>query len=126
MDTKHTHVTIAAILGLIAVALGAFGAHGLKELLAERDTSATWETAVRYQMWHALAILLCSHNGNRFNATKAATCFSSGTVLFSGSLYILALGGPKWLGPVTPLGGLLLIIGWGLLAASSLKLPKAP
>jgi uncharacterized membrane protein YgdD (TMEM256/DUF423 family) len=110
------------LLALSAVLLGAFGAHALKDILQERGSSATWETAVRYQMWHALALILISLL-NQKPPIRPITgyCLIAGTLLFSGSLYGLALGGPIWLGPITPLGGLCLIIGWGLLALSSMR-----
>ncbi len=99
-----------AAFALAGVILGAFGAHALKETLEARDSLAVWETAVDYQMWHALAILLAALMGER---PRSALCFALGILLFSGSLYWLALGGPAWLGPVTPLGGLSLMAGWG-------------
>ena len=110
------------LLALSAVLLGAFGAHALKDILQERGSSATWETAVRYQMWHALALILISLLNQKPHIRPiTGYCLIAGTLLFSGSLYGLALGGPIWLGPITPLGGLCLIIGWGLLALSSMR-----
>jgi len=104
---------LAALLALVAVALGAFGAHALAERLNASGGAGTWETAARYQMWHALALLaLAAMPGGRRSRDVAAACFAAGIVLFSGSLYGLALGGPGWLGPVTPLGGMLLMAGW--------------
>jgi uncharacterized membrane protein YgdD (TMEM256/DUF423 family) len=108
-----------AVLGGLAVALGAFGAHGLEALLAERDTADTFEIAVRYQFFHALALLACAWRatlGER-SASRAAWAFVLGTAIFSGTLYVLAITGPRWLGAVTPIGGVLLIGGWILLAA---------
>ena len=108
---------LGSTLAFSAVLLGAFGAHALKETLSANDSIQTWETAVRYQMWHAIALILLSMNSLSNPIPKMiGPCFAIGTLLFSGSLYGLALDGPKWLGPVTPLGGLILMIGWLLLA----------
>ena len=108
-----------ALFALLAVILGAFGAHALKATLIANDSASTWETAVRYQMWHALALLLLSvMNEQRALPRSIGAFLIGGVLLFSGSLYPLALGGPSWLGPITPLGGLCLIIGWILLARS--------
>jgi len=107
---------IAAVNGALAVAAGAFGAHALKSQLPP-ELLATWETAARYQMVHALAMGLAAQAGSRW----PPKLFLGGIVLFSGSLYALALNGPHWLGPVTPLGGALLIAGWVCLALSALR-----
>ena len=97
--------------------MGAFGAHALKPTLEAAGTLYVWQTAVDYQMWHALALLFSALIPKSGAAGRAATLlFSSGILLFSGSLYWLALGGPSWLGPVTPLGGLSLMAGWVALA----------
>ena len=113
---------LGSILAFSAVLLGAFGAHALKETLSANDSIQTWETAVRYQMWHAIALILLSMNSLSNPIPKMiGPCFAIGTILFSGSLYGLALDGPKWLGPITPLGGLSLMIGWLLLAYSCFK-----
>ena len=107
------------LFALSAVILGAFGAHALKDILLERGSSATWETAVHYQMWHALALILTSLIHEKTPVRPlTGYCFMIGTLLFSVSLYALALGGPRWLGPITPLGVLCLIAGWALLAYS--------
>ncbi len=111
--------SLGALLALSAVALGAFGAHALAEKLAAENSRPVWETAVRYQMWHALALLLlslCKLPDNRLRLISGL--WLVGSVLFSASLYVLALGGPGWIGPITPLGGLCLIIGWSILAVS--------
>jgi uncharacterized membrane protein YgdD (TMEM256/DUF423 family) len=113
---------LGSILAFSAVLLGAFGAHALKETLSAHDSIQTWETAVRYQMWHAIALILLSMISLTQPTPKMiGPCFAIGTLLFSGSLYGLALDGPKWLGPITPLGGLSLMIGWLLLAYSCFK-----
>src|SRR5258705_10016084 len=92
---------VGAVLGFIAVGAGAFGAHGLKGVLTP-ERLETFEVAVRYQMYHALAILLAGLLG----VPQAAWCFFAGVLIFSGSLYLLVATGERWLGAVTPIGGL--------------------
>jgi uncharacterized membrane protein YgdD (TMEM256/DUF423 family) len=107
--------------GLIAVALGAFAAHGLKARLTP-ELLATFEIGARYQMYHALALLGVAWACTRWpgNATLAAGwLFVAGTIVFSGSLYALALTGEKWLGAITPFGGLAFLAGWLCLAAAA-------
>lgn len=122
----------AGLLGALGVGLGAFGAHGLRVVLAERGTSNAWETAVRYQLWHAIGLLGLAiwlrQGADAAAATLgwAARCWTGGVVIFSGSLYALALGGPRWLGPITPLGGVALMIGWLLLAGIALRRQETP
>jgi len=108
-------IRIAALTGFTAVALGAFGAHALKEVLERNGTLALWHTAVLYHLAHAVVLLVLSARpGARCSA--AFWCFVTGVVLFSGSLYLLSLTHLKWLGAVTPLGGVSLLAGWLLLA----------
>ena len=122
MPINYQYRLLGSMLALCAVLFGAFGAHALRETLSAHDSIQTWETAVRYQMWHALALILLSINGLSNPIPKmTGPCFVVGSLLFSGSLYGLALDGPKWLGPITPLGGLCLMIGWVLLVYSSYK-----
>ena len=107
---------IGSILAGIAVVLGAFGAHGLKNLVAP-ELIDTWEKAVRYQMYHALALLILAwaitHWPQGTNLwVLGGWLFLTGVVLFSGSLYLLVLSGTKWLGAITPLGGVAFGIGW--------------
>lgn len=114
---------VAALYGFMAVACGAFGAHGLKARLSP-EMLAVWKTASAYQLAHALALLLlvalaAQKPSSALN--NAAWLFIAGTALFSGSLYALALGGPRWLGPLTPLGGLLLLAGWACLCWAGLQ-----
>lgn len=99
------------MLAGLCVVSGAFGAHALEARLAASGHAETWQTAVRYQMWHGLALLLLSLRGSGALRLPAGL-FIVGTVLFSGSLYWISLGGPGWLGPITPIGGLALIAGW--------------
>jgi uncharacterized membrane protein YgdD (TMEM256/DUF423 family) len=108
---------LAAVLGFTGVALGALGAHALEDPLEAAGGTAVWKTAADYHLAHALALLglsaLAQSLGTRprlFLAT--ALCWAVGTLFFAGSLYWLALDGPSWLGPVTPFGGLLLLVGW--------------
>lgn len=110
---------VAAVLGALAVALGAFGAHALRTLL-DADALAVWRTAVDYQFWHALALCVAALRMPRGGtaALVAALAFAAGCLLFSGSLYALALGAPRLLGVVTPFGGIAFIIGWIALALS--------
>ncbi len=112
-----------ALLGGSGVALGAFGAHALKERLAAGDMLPVWETAVRYQVWHALALLaLAALAERRAPPAFVGWGFVLGSALFSGSLYLLALGiGKPWIGPVTPLGGSLLIGAWCTLGVWALR-----
>ena len=125
MHIAHKYRLLGSILALSAVLFGAFGAHALKQTLSANDSIQTWETAVRTQMWHALGLILLSLICERQALPKmTGTCFIVGVLLFSGSLYGLALDGPRWLGPITPLGGLCLIAGWALLAYSCLKNPS--
>ena len=115
---ERAFFAIGSVSALVAVALGAFAAHGLKARLAP-DMLAVFETGVRYQMYHALALLAAAWAATRWPgpfATASGWLFLAGTLLFSGSLYALALGGPRWLGPVTPLGGMAFLAGWACLA----------
>lgn len=117
---------IAALSGLIAVALGAFGAHGLKGYLAPYLMDV-YQTGVQYQFYHTLALLAVAVLALREPGralSVAGWCFSLGIVLFSGSLYLLALSGTHWLGAVTPIGGLAFLVGWAALAYSAIQLSR--
>ena len=112
-----------SVLALIAVAAGAFAAHGLKARIGA-DALATFELAARYQMYHALALALCAFAWSRWPGPAvalAALLFFVGIVLFCGSLYVLSLTGARWLGAVTPLGGTAWLIGWAALAWAAVK-----
>ncbi|MGV3655193.1 MAG: DUF423 domain-containing protein [Noviherbaspirillum sp.] len=114
---------IGAISALIGVAAGAFGAHGLKDRLGP-DMLAVFEVGVRYQMYHALALVATAWAHTRWAGTPtiaAGVLFIVGTLVFSGSLYLLSLSGMRWLGAVTPLGGLAFLAGWACLAWAALR-----
>lgn len=116
---------IGSLSGLIAVAAGAFGAHALRAHL-EPTALETWRTGAQYQMVHALALLATALGWSRLptgSLQAAGWCFAVGTVLFSGSLYGLSALNLRFLGPVTPAGGLLFMLGWGLLARAALRNP---
>lgn len=112
-----------AILGLLGVAIGAFGAHGLRTRLEAAGRMDTFETAVKYQFYHALALVLVGILMQQFAQSLTALkwlgysgySFLLGTLIFSGSLYVLCLSGVTWLGAITPLGGVFMIVGWALL-----------
>jgi len=112
-----------AVAAGIGVALGAFGAHGLKSRVGP-DLLAVFETGVRYHMYHALALLAVGWAAARWSTPwihTAGWLFLAGIVIFSGSLYLLALSGMRWLGAVTPLGGLCFLLGWLLLAVAAFR-----
>jgi len=116
-----TWLTVSGISGFLAVALGAFGAHGLSARLSSALDGAKrlswWETAAHYHLVHALALCMVALLAARIPQVRyAGAAFTLGTLLFSGSLYAMALGGPRWLGAVTPLGGLAFLAGWAVLA----------
>ena len=116
-------VALGAISALVAVAAGAFGAHGLRARLSP-EMLAVFETGARYQMSHALALLAAAWAATRWPGPAAAWAgwlFVAGTVVFSGSLYALALSGQRWLGAVTPIGGLAFLAGWAALAWAAIR-----
>jgi uncharacterized membrane protein YgdD (TMEM256/DUF423 family) len=121
---RRTWMTLGAISGFLAVAIGAFAAHGIADAQAKE-----WlKTGASYQFMHTMATLACATfmNVGARGARHAPAFFLGGIVLFSGSLYAMALGGPRWLGAVTPLGGLLFLIGWAVVAWSARKVDQAP
>jgi uncharacterized membrane protein YgdD (TMEM256/DUF423 family) len=114
---SHKALAVGALWMGVAVALGAFGAHALKDELQRTDHLETWHTAVRYQAWHALALvalgLMTSRPGTAGSGRWVGWMLLLGSLCFSGSLYGLSLEpSATWLGPVTPLGGMLLILAW--------------
>lgn len=116
--TATSAIRIAAIAGFLAVALGAFGAHGLEKILHENQTTEIWKTAVFYHFVHAVMLFVLA---SRPAARRAWVCFLAGIVIFSGSLYVLAVTNIKWLGAITPLGGLSFLAGWAWLAIIARK-----
>jgi uncharacterized membrane protein YgdD (TMEM256/DUF423 family) len=124
-------LTVSGISGFLAVALGAFGAHGLQARLADVADGAKrlgwWQTAAHYHLMHALALGLVAFVVARAPVARfAGIAFVVGSLLFAGSLYVMALGGPRWLGAVTPLGGLSLLAGWAILAWCGVSLSRLP
>jgi uncharacterized membrane protein YgdD (TMEM256/DUF423 family) len=135
MFSARFYLFVSAISGLLSVVLGAFGAHGLKKVVSP-DMLAAYQTGVQYQFIHtlvllAIAILLLTSATNSAVVKKlklSANLMIIGTLLFSGSLYTMTFmsvagGFPTWIGPITPIGGLTLIMAWILLAAAAYRLP---
>jgi uncharacterized membrane protein YgdD (TMEM256/DUF423 family) len=120
--TNAMAIRLAALLGLLAVALGAFGAHGLKDLLAQNHTAAIWEKAVFYHFIHTLMLFVLAQR--RPIPSGPWLSFLAGILIFSGSLYLLAVTNVKWLGAITPLGGLSFLVGWGWLFLRARKLAE--
>jgi uncharacterized membrane protein YgdD (TMEM256/DUF423 family) len=121
---------IIGLSGIIAVILGAFGAHAWRETLTSRGSLHAWETAVYYQFIHTVALLAMALATPGLRPTHrqpfiwTTRFWMTGIVLFSGSIYALSMGGPKMLGPVTPLGGLAFILGWTALIFEARRLHK--
>ena len=124
MNTLSHFIALGAINGLLAVAFGAFAAHVLRDLLSA-GMLATFQTGVDYQAMHALALLavgILGRHSDRLTLLRwSGWAFASGILLFSGSLYILALTDIHWLGAITPLGGLAFLLGWALLAWQAVR-----
>lgn len=122
-------IVSGAVHGFIAVSLGAFGAHALKDILDEYSTGI-WHTAVQYQMFHATALLIIGllMSAKLFGEVKqlkiAMMCMNFGIIFFSGSLYVLAISGIGVLGAITPIGGVLFLIGWIMIIVSAVKYAK--
>ncbi len=112
--SNSTAFRLAAVLGFLAVALGAFGAHGLKEVLARNQTAGIWEKAVFYQFIHTVMLFVLATR----SPLPAGPWFSFlvGILVFSGSLYLLAVTNLRWLGAITPVGGVSFLVGWLWLA----------
>lgn len=122
-------LTTSGILGFLAVTFGAFGAHGLQKLVAGVEGASQrlewWRTGASYHLAHALALAVAAWLAGRGAggaASTAGVCFTGGVLLFSGSLYAMALGAPRWLGAVTPLGGLLFLAGWSAVVVGALRM----
>ncbi len=111
-------VRLGALLGLLGVAAGTFGAHGLEQVAEGPKALAWWDTAVQYHLVHALALLatgaLAGQRPCR-SITVASVAFAFGVAVFSGTLYAMALGAPRWFGAITPIGGVGFLVGWGAL-----------
>lgn len=122
---RSPFLTMAAVAGFIGVAMGAFGAHGLKHVLSEHHLDV-YKTAVSYQMWHALLLALIGVLPNRKQLRWAGWLTIVGIVLFSGSLYLLAIFDLGWLGIITPFGGAAFLLAWGLLALTSFQYQQEP
>ena len=119
----RSFLALGSLSAGIAVAAGAFGAHALRARLSPADL-ATFETAARYQMYHALALLAVAWAVQQWPGALPRTAgwmFVAGTVVFSGSLYMLVLSGQRWLGAVTPIGGVAFLAGWACLLAAALR-----
>ena len=125
MSSPSKIVGIAGILMALSVALGAFGAHALEDILSA-ERLQTWETAVQYQAWNALGIILIVLTGKSFMVdVKVSTLLLlAGIVIFSGSLYTLCLTDIGWFGAITPIGGILFIVGWSLFSWKLITLKK--
>jgi len=119
-------IAIGALWALVGVALGAFGAHALRDTLEASKQLENWHTGVRYQVWHALALILVGLYRERHAGSGAiASLMLAGSVLFSGSIYLLALGlGAGLVWPLTPLGGVLLMLAWLLFALDAWRAGK--
>lgn len=123
MPAARLLLALGGAAGLLAVAFGAFGAHALRARLGA-DALAIYRTAVEYHFYHALALLgvgLWALLRPAPALSVAGACFAAGILLFSGSLYALALSGERWLGAVTPLGGLLFLAGWASVVVAALR-----
>jgi uncharacterized membrane protein YgdD (TMEM256/DUF423 family) len=122
--SPKTALLAGSALGFLSVGIGAFGAHALKPFLLETNRLATYETAVQYQMYHGLALLLCGILGilmPKTDFSMVAILFLLGILIFSGSLYLLCATGIKWLGAITPLGGTAFLAAWLLMAWKIIK-----
>jgi len=126
--TAKLFLTLGGIAALAAVLIGAFGAHGLKERIAT-ELMPVYKTGVEYHFYHALGLILVGlaafHLPESGFLSAAGWAMTAGIVLFSGSLYLLALTGVRWLGAITPFGGIAFLLGWGLFALAAIKSPPA-
>jgi uncharacterized membrane protein YgdD (TMEM256/DUF423 family) len=113
-------VGVGAVVVALGIALGAFGAHALKDTLSSWALER-WHTAQTYQMWGGLSLILCGLIGTKLNLKIVPGLMLAGTLIFAGTVYGLALGGPRWLGAITPIGGVLLITSWLLVAFQALR-----
>ncbi len=117
---RKGYLLLAALSGFFSVALGAFGSHGLKNIVSA-ELVEIFNVAVTYQFYHTFALIAVALSGHWIASRAidwAAYCYMAGTALFSGSLYLYVFTGQKWLGPITPMGGGLLMLGWLLFAVA--------
>ncbi len=125
MPPERLFFAIGSLLGLLAVALGAFGSHGLAAYFAAHpDLQSPFDTGLRYHMLHALALLATAWALTQWRSALlpwAGWLFVAGVIVFSGSLYILSLTGIRWLGAITPIGGVAFVAGWALLGIGALR-----
>ncbi len=127
---NRTLTMLTGVLGFTGVALGAFGAHGIKKLVEGLPDGAQrlawWDTGAKYHLVHALAVGLCAVLATQVKDSAApvyaAWCFTAGTVLFAGSLYVMTVTGVRALGAVTPFGGVAFLVGWALVARAGMLL----
>ncbi|MCP4425027.1 MAG: DUF423 domain-containing protein [Chloroflexi bacterium] len=115
---ERIFVLMESALMFLGVSLGAFGAHGLSDYLTRHDLSATFETAVRYQIYHALGLFVVAWAVGKWPGTLttwAGYLLFVGVIIFSGSLYLLVMTNTRWLGAITPIGGVAFVMGWALL-----------
>ena len=127
MLSQRQTLILGSLLGGIAVALGAFGSHAFKSLLLENNRVATYELATRYHFFHALTMLVIGSLMNHLKGKSiqaSATFIFTGTMLFSGSLYVMALLNTNKVALITPIGGIFLLTGWGFLLYSVVRNPK--
>lgn len=121
-------LVLGALFAMLAVMAGAFGAHGLRSMVSARALEV-FQTAVTYQVYHAIGLiliaLLAGFGLHRRLLKLAAGFFLAGILMFSGSLYLLVLTELRWIGPITPIGGVCLMVGWALVLAAGLKGPRA-
>lgn len=108
---------LAGLMGFLAVGLGAFGAHGLEGKLTA-EAKGWWDTAGQYLLPHAIAVLWAARSQG---AALAGWSWGLGALIFAGTLYAMALGAPRWFGAITPIGGLLMLIGWGSILVKALR-----
>lgn len=121
---SRTFIALGAVMAALAIGLGAFGAHALKGLLTPKEMG-WFDTAAHYHLIHAVGLVALGAAGQALGRIKllsvAAWAMLAGTLIFSGSLYLMAAGGPRWLGAITPIGGTALIAAWLLLAVAAIK-----
>lgn len=128
VEVLRAPLVLGALFAMLAVMAGAFGAHGLRSVVSARALEV-FQTAVTYQVYHAIGLiliaLLAGFGLHRRLLKLAAGFFLAGILMFSGSLYLLVLTELRWIGPITPIGGVCFMVGWALVLAAGLKCPRA-